>query len=168
VPSFRRTYGWSPRVVATTLPLPSSNLPAFCGARFRSWRPWGSGNNITRRSRLGSPRADSALPPSITWLGHSLGGQILGLVPNRDRISKMITIACGSGYWLENPVGLRLRVWWLWYVAAPLSVRMLGRVTPHGSHTIDSSHFMASSCRSMPLAPACAEPHTPISKTSYR
>jgi predicted alpha/beta hydrolase len=62
----------------------------------------------------------------LYWIGHSLGGQILGLVPNRDRISKMITIACGSGYWLENPLGLRLKVWWLWYVAAPLSIRMLG------------------------------------------
>jgi len=62
----------------------------------------------------------------LYWIGHSLGGQILGLVPNRERISKMITIACGSGYWLENPLSLRLKVWWLWYIAAPLSIRLFG------------------------------------------
>lgn len=62
----------------------------------------------------------------LYWIGHSLGGQILGLVPNRERVSKMITIACGSGYWLDNPLSLRLKVWWLWYIAAPLSVRMFG------------------------------------------
>lgn len=70
--------------------------------------------------------ANEARDKPLYWVGHSLGGQILALVPNRERISKMITIACGSGYWLENPLGLRLKVWWLWYVAAPLSIRMLG------------------------------------------
>ncbi len=37
----------------------------------------------------------------LYWLGHSLGGQVLGLVSNRERITKAITIAAGSGYWLE-------------------------------------------------------------------
>src|SRR5262245_43199912 len=38
----------------------------------------------------------------LLWVGHSLGGQILGLVPNRARVRAMVTVACGSGYWLEN------------------------------------------------------------------
>jgi predicted alpha/beta hydrolase len=62
----------------------------------------------------------------LYWLGHSLGGQILGLVPSRARISKAITIACGSGYWLENTPSLRWKAWWLWYVAAPVSMRAFG------------------------------------------
>jgi len=62
----------------------------------------------------------------LYWLGHSLGGQILGLVPSRDRIAKAVTVACGSGYWLENPPRLKWRVWWLWYVAAPISMSVLG------------------------------------------
>lgn len=33
----------------------------------------------------------------LLWLGHSLGGQILGQVPNRARIAAMITVATGSG-----------------------------------------------------------------------
>lgn len=60
------------------------------------------------------------------WIGHSLGGQILPFVPNRDRISKVVTIATGSGYWRENSPPLKRRVWWLWYVVVPLAVSLFG------------------------------------------
>ncbi len=62
----------------------------------------------------------------LLWIGHSLGGQILGLVPNRARVAAMVTIATGSGYWLQNNPQLRRYVWWLWFFAAPLSVRLFG------------------------------------------
>jgi predicted alpha/beta hydrolase len=62
----------------------------------------------------------------LYWIGHSLGGQILPFVPNRDRISRVVTIATGSGYWRENAPPLKWRAWWLWYVIAPLSVSLLG------------------------------------------
>jgi predicted alpha/beta hydrolase len=62
----------------------------------------------------------------LYWLGHSLGGQIVGLVPSWPRISKVVTIACGSGYWLDNPPSLKWKVWWMWYVAVPVSTRLMG------------------------------------------
>lgn len=62
----------------------------------------------------------------LYWIGHSLGGQILGLVPNVKLITKVITVACGSGYWLENVPSLKWRAWWLWYVVAPLATRLYG------------------------------------------
>jgi len=62
----------------------------------------------------------------LHWLGHSLGGQILGLLPNRERIAKAVTVGCGSGYWRENAAGLRRYVWWLWYVVVPLSLPVFG------------------------------------------
>ena len=62
----------------------------------------------------------------LTWIGHSLGGQILPFVPNRARIAKAVTVATGSGYWVENSRPLRWRAWFLWYVLAPLSVRAFG------------------------------------------
>ncbi len=62
----------------------------------------------------------------LYWVGHSLGGQILALVPNRERIAKAITVATGSGYWLENVPALRLRVWWLWFCVVPLALRLFG------------------------------------------
>ncbi len=62
----------------------------------------------------------------LYWLGHSLGGQILGLLPKRDRITKAVTIATGSGYWLENVPALKWKAWWLWYFVAPLATRLTG------------------------------------------
>ena len=62
----------------------------------------------------------------LYWIGHSLGGQILPFVPNRERVSRVVTVATGSGYWRENTASLRLTSWWLWFVAAPLSVRLFG------------------------------------------
>lgn len=62
----------------------------------------------------------------LLWIGHSLGGQVLGLVPNRARVRAMVTVAVGSGYWLENAPALRRYVWWLWYVAAPAAMRLFG------------------------------------------
>ena len=63
---------------------------------------------------------------SLYWIGHSLGGQILGLVPNQNLISKVVNIASGSGYWLENVPSVRWRVWWLWYIVAPLATNLCG------------------------------------------
>ena len=62
----------------------------------------------------------------LYWIGHSLGGQILPFVPNRERVSRVVTVATGSGYWRENTASLRLTSWWLWFVAVPLSVRLFG------------------------------------------
>jgi len=62
----------------------------------------------------------------LYWVGHSLGGQILPFVPNRERIARAITVAAGSGYWIENALPLRRRVWFLWYVVAPLLTTMFG------------------------------------------
>lgn len=64
--------------------------------------------------------------PPLYWVGHSLGGQILALAPNRDKVRKAITVATGSGYWLENVPSLRLKVWWLWFVVVPLSLPLFG------------------------------------------
>jgi predicted alpha/beta hydrolase len=64
----------------------------------------------------------------LTWIGHSLGGQILAFLPApaRARIAKAVIIASGSGYWLDNPLALRWRVWWLWYLLVPVFVRLFG------------------------------------------
>ena len=63
---------------------------------------------------------------ALHWVGHSLGGQILPFVPNRECISRVVTVATGSGYWRENTASLRRTSWWLWFFVAPLSVRLFG------------------------------------------
>jgi len=63
---------------------------------------------------------------SLYWLGHSLGGQILPFVPNRDAVAKMITVASGSGYWRENSPRLRRFAGLLWYGVVPASMALFG------------------------------------------
>ena len=78
-------------------------------------------------ARLDCAAMVDALPQRpLYWIGHSLGGQILAMVPNRDSIKKAITVATGSGYWLENVPGLRLKVWWLWFFLVPLTLPLFG------------------------------------------
>lgn len=70
--------------------------------------------------------ADHAPSLPLYWIGHSLGGQIFALVPNHARVARLVTVACGSGYWRENTLKLKRTVWWMWYVAAPLSLKLCG------------------------------------------
>lgn len=62
----------------------------------------------------------------LTWIGHSLGGQILPFVPNRHKVSKIITVGTGSGYWKENAPPLKRRVWLFWYGFAPVLTPLFG------------------------------------------
>jgi predicted alpha/beta hydrolase len=62
----------------------------------------------------------------IHWVGHSLGGQILGLLPNHAHIDRAVTVGAGSGYWRENADSLRTYVWWLWYVLVPVCLPLFG------------------------------------------
>jgi predicted alpha/beta hydrolase len=62
----------------------------------------------------------------LHWIGHSLGGQLLGLIPNRERIDRVVTVATGSGYWLENAWRTKSVVWWLWFFVVPIALRVAG------------------------------------------
>ncbi len=70
--------------------------------------------------------ADRVAGRPLLWLGHSLGGQIFGLVPNGERVTAMLTIAAGSGYWRQNVARLRATVWWLWYFVVPVALPLFG------------------------------------------
>lgn len=62
----------------------------------------------------------------ITWIGHSLGGQIIPFVKDRGGVAKIVTIATGSGYWRQNAAPLRRKVWLFWFVAAPIATPLFG------------------------------------------
>lgn len=71
--------------------------------------------------------AAAAREPDLPLLlcGHSLGGQLLGTLRQRKRVTAALTIASGTGYWGHNrPMTLRLL--YLWYVAMPLLTRLFG------------------------------------------
>ena len=73
-------------------------------------------------------RALAARAPGlpVTWIGHSLGGQIVPFVPEHFAVSKVITIATGSGYWRENAAPLRRKVWLFWFLAVPIATPLFG------------------------------------------
>jgi predicted alpha/beta hydrolase len=62
----------------------------------------------------------------VTWVGHSLGGQILPFVPNRARIDLIVTVGAGIGYWRLYPWRLRWAAPWLWYLLVPASLALFG------------------------------------------
>ena len=62
----------------------------------------------------------------MTWIGHSLGGQIIPFVKHKSAVDKFITIATGSGYWRQNSPKLRRKVWLLWWGAVPLTTPLFG------------------------------------------
>lgn len=62
----------------------------------------------------------------LYWIGHSLGSQILPFVPHKEKITKIINIGGGSGYWRYNSPPLNKRAWWLWNIVVPLAVFLFG------------------------------------------
>ena len=68
---------------------------------------------------------DEAAGLPVTWIGHSLGGQIVPFV-DHARLASVITVAAGDGYWRRNAPGIRWKVPFLWWFAAPLAIRLTG------------------------------------------
>lgn len=63
---------------------------------------------------------------AINWVGHSVGGQLLGFLPNAHLIDKVVTIASGSGYWWHNALPTKRIVWLLWFLIVPVVVPVMG------------------------------------------
>lgn len=59
-------------------------------------------------------------------LGHSLGAQLPGLLGNQDKISGLLSVAAGSGYWRENAPRLKRIVPYFWFFLVPLATRVYG------------------------------------------
>ncbi len=62
----------------------------------------------------------------VTWIGHSLGGQIAPFVPGFSGVDKVVLVASGTGYWRHNALPTRRRVWLLWWGVAPLLTPVFG------------------------------------------
>jgi predicted alpha/beta hydrolase len=62
----------------------------------------------------------------LLWVGHSLGGQILGLLPNAHRVTAMATVAAGSGHWRDYTPQLKRLAPLLWYLIVPTLVPLFG------------------------------------------
>lgn len=61
-----------------------------------------------------------------TYVGHSLGAQLFGLIPDPDRYRRMLMVASGSAHWRLWPLPDRWAVAAMWYVVVPLLTRVYG------------------------------------------
>lgn len=59
-------------------------------------------------------------------LGHSLGAQLPGLMRNQHKVSGLLGVATGSGYWRENAPQLKRLVPYFWFVLVPLMTKLFG------------------------------------------
>jgi predicted alpha/beta hydrolase len=72
-------------------------------------------------------QAHAALPQSPLYLmGHSLGAQLPGLMLDTSKISGLLSVAAGSGYWRENAPQLKRLMPYFWFVLVPLATRLCG------------------------------------------
>ena len=65
--------------------------------------------------------------PLLT-VGHSAGGQMLGLAPNNHLVTAAMSVAGQSGYWRHWPRRLQAKMYFLWNIMLPLSVRLNGEL----------------------------------------
>lgn len=63
----------------------------------------------------------------VALVGHSFGGQALGLAPNASRVDAAVLIAAQDGYYGHWPRPHRWLLAFLWHVAMPLAATTLGR-----------------------------------------
>ncbi len=61
-------------------------------------------------------------------VGHSVGGQILGLAPNNDRIHAVLGVASQHGHWRQWPVPARYGMMLYWYGLLPATAHLFGYV----------------------------------------
>ncbi|MES2520170.1 MAG: alpha/beta fold hydrolase [Bacteroidota bacterium] len=61
-------------------------------------------------------------------MGHSVGGQMIGLMPNHHKIKGMVTYATSVGYWGFMPLGYRIQTLFFFHIFTPISNLLFGYV----------------------------------------
>ncbi|MES2938763.1 MAG: alpha/beta fold hydrolase [Pseudomonadota bacterium] len=81
----------------------------------------------TRDYEAAIDHAHTALPDAPLYLvGHSLGAQLPGLLTNQHKVSGLLSVAAGSGYWRENAARIRGLMPLFWFLIVPLATRLCG------------------------------------------
>lgn len=60
----------------------------------------------------------------ITLLGHSIGGQLIGLAKSSSQVQKLILVAAQSGYWKLWNGNSKLIMWLNWHVLFPTLINI--------------------------------------------
>jgi predicted alpha/beta hydrolase len=99
--------------------------PAAEAARMSDW------GLLDMRAALdaGAERAQG-LP--VVTLGHSVGGQFLGLLRNHALARAHVQIATSTGYWRWESAPFKYLAWWFWRVHGPLMLALKGYIPTGG------------------------------------
>jgi predicted alpha/beta hydrolase len=60
--------------------------------------------------------------------GHSVGGQMIGHIPNIKPIKGLVCMGTSVGYIRNMPLGYRLKSWYFFKIFSPLSIQLTGYV----------------------------------------
>ncbi len=81
----------------------------------------------TRDYEAAIDHAHTAAPDAPLYLlGHSLGAQLPGFLANQQKVSGLLSIAAGSGYWRDNAPQLKRVVPYFWFILVPIATRLYG------------------------------------------
>jgi predicted alpha/beta hydrolase len=104
------------------------SAPADLAAEPARMSDWGL---LDMRAALdaGAERAQG-LP--VATLGHSVGGQFLGLLKNHSLARAHVQVATSVGYWPWEKAPFKYLAWWFWRVHGPLMLAIKGYIPTGG------------------------------------
>jgi predicted alpha/beta hydrolase len=76
--------------------------------------------------------AERAQGSPVVTLGHSIGGQFLGLLRNHALARAHVQIATSVGFWRWERAPFKYLAWWFWRVHGPLLLALKGYVPSGG------------------------------------
>jgi predicted alpha/beta hydrolase len=68
----------------------------------------------------------------LATLGHSIGGQFLGLLANHSLARAHVQVAASVGYWPWEHAPFKYLAWWFWRVHGPLMLAIKGYIPTGG------------------------------------
>ncbi len=106
----------------------SYDYRGIAGSRDAKWQ--GAAPSMAQWGALDMSSMIDHMPQDLplAMLGHSVGGQLPGLVPNIARVQALLGVAAQWGYWRLWPLRQQLRLAVMWYLAAPLAIRIFGKM----------------------------------------
>ncbi len=76
--------------------------------------------------------AERAQGQPVVTLGHSVGGQFLGLLRNHALARAHVQVATSTGFWRWESAPFKYLAWWFWRVHGPLMLALKGYIPTGG------------------------------------
>jgi len=113
-----------------------ADIPLTKKPRLHEWGTQDMQAAVTAASDL--PGGDN-----LFLIGHSIGGQLVGMVPSADKLKGIVLVAASFPYWKRFPMPEKLKVGLMFRVIAPLFC-LLSSTFPARALGLGSSHLPSS------------------------